>query len=154
MTLDTTKPTDQEMVAVLSSYIRENREAINAIVGSDNFGVTNLILSVGTTSLTIGNQLSTDGIEIVFITSTGLSDLATILGGSNGQIKIFIFHDTNVDLADGNAKANGVFYLNHLPAGSDFDPGIDDILAMINVGGDGAAVYGYWKELFRTLSVK
>ena len=31
---------------------------------------------------------------------------------------------------------------------------IDDILAVVNIDGDGAANYGYWKELFRTLSVK
>jgi hypothetical protein len=154
MTLNTNEPTDSRMVSELPTYIRETRTAVNAIVGSDNFGVTALSVPAGTASLSIGSELSSDGIEVVIVTGAGLSDIATILGGTEGQVKVFIFQDSNVDIADGNAKINGVFYLNHLPAGSDFEPEQDDILVVVNIGGDGAAVYGYWKELFRSLSVK
>ena len=154
MSLDVTKPTDQVTVAELPTYIRENRAAINAIVGSDNFGVVDLEVAAGATSLTIGTELSSDGIELVIISGAGLADIATIIGGTEGQIKIFVFQDANIDIADGNAKINGVFYLNHLPAGSDFDAQQDDVLAVVNIGGNGAATYGYWKELFRALSVK
>ena len=154
MTLDTTKPTDQEVVSLLPGYIREDRLAINSIVGSDNFGVTALAVAAGVTALAIGTDLSTDGIEVVIISGTGLANLATITGGTQGQIKIFIFQDANIDMVDGNAKAGGVLYLNHLPALSDFDAQLDDVLVLVNVGGNGAAVYGYWKELYRTLSVK
>jgi len=149
-----TKPTDQEIVSLLSSYIRANRVAINAIVGSDNFGVTELVVAAGATSLSIGTELSADGIEVAITSGLGLAILETILGGTEGQIKIFIFQDTNVDITDGNDKSVGKFYLNHLPAGSDFAPDIDDVLVVVNIGGDGAATYGYWKELYRTLSVK
>jgi hypothetical protein len=154
MTLNANEPTDQRLVSELATYMRETRTAVNAIVGSDNFGVVDLEVPAGTTSLSIGTELSADGIEVVIITGTGLSDLATILGGTEGQVKIFIFQDANIDMVDGNAKALGVFYLNHLPAGSDFDAQQDDVLVLANIGGDGASVYGYWKELFRTLSVK
>ena len=154
MTLDSTKPTDQEVISDLPGYIRANRTAINAIVGSDNFGVVDLAVAAGATSLTIGSELSTDGIEVVIVSGTGLADLATIIGGTKGQIKIFIFQDANVDMVDGNAKAGGVFYLNHLPALSDFDAQQDDVLVLVNIGGNGAATYGYWKELYRTLSIK
>jgi len=154
MTLNANEPTDQRMMNELAGYIRETRSAINALVGSGNIVATNLDVAGGTTSLSVGTELSNAGVEIILITGAGLADLATILGGTEGQIKIFIFHDTNVDIVDGNVKAGGVFYLNHLPATSDFDPGVDDILAVVNIDGDGAANYGYWKELFRTLSVK
>ena len=154
MTLNVNEPSDTRLVSEIASYIREDRAAINAIVGSDSFGVTELEIAAGATSLSIGTELSSDGIEVVITSGAGLADIATILGGIEGQIKIFIFQDANIDFADGNAKAGGVFYLNHLPAGSDFSPGIDDIIAVVNIGGDGASTYGYWKELFRTLSVK
>lgn len=154
MTLDITKPTDQAIVAELATYIRENRVAINAISGSGNVGFTDLSISAGTTSLAIGTNLGSYSIEIVKVTGLGLADIATITGGTAGQVKIFIFQDANIDIADGNTKTGGVFYLNHLPAGSDFDAQQDDILAVVNIGGDGASTYGYWKEVFRSISVK
>jgi len=154
MTLDTTKPFDTALVSDLASYIRANRVAINAIVGSDNFGVVDLEVAAGAISLAIGTELSTDGIEVVIISGAGLANLATITGGTEGQIKIFIFQDANVDMVDGNARAGGVFYLNHLPALSNFDAQQDDVLALVNIDGDGASTYGYWKELYRSLSVK
>ena len=79
--------------------------------------------------------------------------LATILGGTEGQIKTFLFQNSTVDLLDG-AKADGKFYLDHLPALTNFEPELNDTLSLVNVGGDGAAVYGYWHELYRTISVK
>ena len=154
MTLNVNEPSDARLVSELAGYIREDRVAINAIVGSDNFGVVDLAISAGATSLSIGTELSSDGIEVVIVTGTGLADIAAIFGGTEGQIKIFIFQDANIDLADSISKSNGTFYLNHLPTGSDFSPTQDDIIAVVNIGGDGASTYGYWKELFRTLSVK
>jgi len=141
------------MVSELASYIRETRTAINAIAGSGNVGVTNLDVVAGATSLSVGTELDDFGVEVVIVTGLGLATLASILGGTDGQIKIFIFQDANISLTDGT-KASGNFYLNHLPALSNFDPEQDDIIALVNIGGDGASVYGYWKELFRTLSVK
>ena len=79
--------------------------------------------------------------------------LATMTGGTEGQIKVFIFQDANIDLTDG-VKADGKFYLNHLPALSNYTPLQNGILVLANVGGDGATVHGYWKELFRTFPNK
>ncbi len=153
MTLNVREPTDQRMVNELPLYIREDRAAINAVTTGAGFSVNNLTITVGTTSLTVGTELAVVGHEIVNLTGDGLSTLATILGGTDGQIKTFIFQDTNVDMTDG-VKSAGKFYLDHLPALSDFTPAQDDILCIINVGGDGASSYGYWKELYRTISVK
>ena len=154
MTLDINEPTDQRLISEIAKYIRENRVAINAISGSGNVGYTSLTIAAGSTSLSIGTDLGNYSIEIVKVTGGGAATIATILGGTAGQVKIFIFQDGNIDITDGNAKANGVFYLNQLPAGSDLNASQDDILAVVNIGGDGGSTYGYWKELFRSLSVK
>lgn len=153
MSLDPSKPTDQAMVSEWPSYVRENRVAINAVTIGAGFGVTNLSIAPGTTSLSIGTDLLSVGYETIIVTGLGLSTLATILGGIEGQIKTFIFQDANIDLTDG-AKANGNFYLNQLPALSDFQPQQDDVITLVNIGGDGASIYGYWKELYRALSIK
>lgn len=154
MTLNTNEPNDQRLVSEIPSYIRANRVALNAISGTGNVGVTDLEVAAGATSLSVGTEVGSYGFEILVVTGAGVADLETILGGTEGQVKVFIFQDTNVDIVDGNDKADGKFYLNHLPAASEFDPDVDDVLAVVNIGGDGASTYGYWKELFRTLSVK
>ena len=153
MSLDANKPEDQVGVDELPLYIRETREEVNSILAGGAVAQTDLEVQAGQTSLTVGNQLSTVGLESIVVTGAGVATLATILGGTDGQIKVFIFQDANVKLVDG-AKSGGAFYLNHLPALSNFEPQQDDIIALHNVGGDGASVYGYWKELYRTLSVK
>jgi hypothetical protein len=153
MSLDVSEPIDQRLVSQIPKYIRQNRAAINALVSGAGFGTTALGVAGGTTSLTVGVDLLAVGHEVVIVTGVGVATLETIVGGTNGQIKTFIFQDSNVDLKDG-VKANGKFYLNHLPALSDFTPDSDDVLELINVDGDGAAVHGYWKESYRTYSVK
>ena len=154
MTLAVNEPSDQRMVSELPSYIREDRVAINALSGGGNVGVTDLSVALGTTSLTIGVDIGVYGLESLITTGLGASTLATISGGTDGQIKVFIFQDSNIEIGDSTSKTGGTFYLNHLPAGSNFAPDQDDILALVNIGGDGATAHGYWKELFRTLSVK
>jgi len=153
MSLDTNKPTDAVVVSELPAYIREGRVAINAVSGAGNVGNTALAVSAGAVSLTVGTDLGTYGLETVKISSATVVILATILGGTEGQVKVFIFQDANIDLTDG-VKSDGKLYLNQLPALSDFSPQQDDILALVNVGGDGALVYGYWKELWRSISIK
>ena len=153
MSLDPSKPSDSALVSELPAYIRENRIAVNSVVTAAGFGVTNLDIAAGTTSLSVGTDLLAVGHEIVIVTGLGVAILATILGGTDGQMKTFIFQDANIDLIDG-AKSNGKFYLNQLPALSNFEPQQDDVLTLVNIGGDGASVYGYWKELYRNLSIK
>jgi len=154
MALDTSRPLNQTPVGDLPSYIRENRVAIAALVAGTGIAQTNLSIAAATTSLIVGTDISADGFESVVVTGLGVATIATILGGTDGQVKIFIFQDANIAFTDGNLKANGVFFLNQLPAGGNFNATQDDILAVRNIGGDGAGVEGYWKELYRTISIK
>ena len=153
MTLNVNEPTDQVLGSAVPAYIRANRVALNAISGSGNVGVTELEIALGVTSLVIGTDVGSYGYEAIKLSGAAAVTIATMLGGTEGMVKVFIFQDANVDITDG-AKADGKFYLNHLPALTDYAPEQDDVLAVVNVGGDGAAVHGYWKELYRTTSVK
>ncbi len=153
MTLDSNQPTDQAFVSSLPAWIRESRAAINSVVAAGGFGVTNLSVAGGTISLSVGTDLQAVGSEVVIITGVGASTLATILGGTDGQIKTFVFQDNNITLTDG-LKADGKFYLDWLPALTNDAFLIDDVLTLVNIGGDGAAVYGYWKEINRLISIK
>lgn len=154
MTLNVNEPTDQRLVSEIPGYVRETREAVNALSSGDSVGNTDLTVPVGSTSLTVGSELGLYGYESVKVTGSGISNLTSIIGGTEGQVKVLIFQDTNVRLTDGNLKSSGLFYLNQLPTGSNFNPQQDDVIAFVNIGGDGASVYGYWKELYRTLSLK
>jgi len=132
---------------------------MNALVAAyslaTGIGVTNLTVSGGTISLTVGTDLLVASLEIVIVTGGGLSTLATILGGTDGQVKVLIFQDNNVDMTDGLKATAGAFYLNHMPALTDFAPAVDDVLVLVNIGGDGGLTAdGYWKEVYRTISVK
>ena len=154
--LDVTKPTDQEHVAQLPYWIRQTRAALNAIQALDsNIETTDVALVAGTTGLIIPTHLTVALIEVVTIDATGLCNLATIQNGVHGQIKIFIFGDNNISIVDGIKDASGNFYLNQLPIGSSLGASIDDVLALVNINGDGGATtHGYWKELWRQISVK
>lgn len=151
MSLDVTKPTDQEPVAELPRYIRENRASINA--NEIGYSTTELAVIAGNVALVVGTDLSAASIETILISGVGASTLSFIRGGTEGQIKIFIFQDSDISLQDG-VKADGRFYLNQLPALTIYNAQQDDVIAFSNIGGDGAAVYGYWKELWRQISVK
>jgi hypothetical protein len=154
MTLNASEPTDVRMVSELPAYIREGRVAINAVSGSGNVGNTDLSIAAGVTSLTVGTDIGAYGYEIVKVTGTGVAVLATILGGSEGQMKVFIFQDANITMSNSALLANGTFSFNHLPVGLAFAPAQYDAIALVNIGGDGAATYGYWMEVFRTISVR
>ena len=154
MTLNVNEPTDQRLVSELASYVREDRVEINTISsGQDSITISTLLVSAGDIALAIGTDLSADKIESVLISGTGASIIEYIRGGTEGQIKIFIFQDNDISFRDG-VKLDGKIYLNHLPALSVFNAQQDDILAIMNIGGDGALVYGYWKELWKQVSVK
>jgi len=153
MSLDVNKPIDSVAVSELPAYIREGRVAINAVSGSGNVGTTDLEIVAGAVSLTVGSEIGSYGLETIKVTGLGAAVIATILGGTEGQVKVFVFQDANISFTDG-AKADGKLYLNQLPALSNYEPQQDDVIALVNIGGDGALVYGYWKELWRTNSIK
>lgn len=154
MSIDATKPTDQELVSMLPYWIRRNATAINSIVaGLEEFTLTRLSLTAGTTALVIGVDLTAIALEVILLDSPGLCHLEQIRGGTEGQVKLIIFQGNSVDLIDG-PKETGKFYLNQLPVGSTFSAQRDDVIALVNVEGDGGSIYGYWKEVWRQVSVK
>ena len=151
--MDATKPTDQETVAALAAYIREARAAINALSSGSGVGVTELTIAAGAVALTVGTDLGLFGFEIIVADADAAVNIANIVGGTQGQTKVFVFQDNNISIVDG-LQANGAIYLNQLPALSSFAAQANDILALTNVGGDGSSVQGYWKEVFRQVALK
>jgi hypothetical protein len=155
MTLSELLPTDQELVSMLPYWIRRTRGAVNDInAGALIIPVTELGMN-GETTLAVDTDLEDVAFEIVLVSAAGGSTLQTITNGQSGQIKIFYFLTNLVNMEDSATKANGTFYLNQLPAGSNLDPSTDDIIALMNVGGDqDLGLQGFWKEVFRTLTVR
>jgi hypothetical protein len=151
--MDATKPTDVEIAGAIPAYIREVRAAVNALSGGGDVGVTELTIAAGAVALTVGTDLGLYGAEIVIVDADGAVSIATITGGVQGQVKIFIFQDNNVSFVDGLAS-NGHIYLNQLPVLSTFAAQQNDVLALVNIGGDGSSVQGYWKEIFRQIALK
>ena len=92
-------------------------------------------------------------LDVALVSGIGASTIEYIRGGIDGQIKIFIFQDNDITFKDG-VKADGKLYLNQLPILSNFAAQQDDVIALVNIGGDGTTEYGYWKEVWRQLSVK
>jgi hypothetical protein len=153
MSLDATKPTDVELMSALPIYIREARAAINALSGGGDVGVTDLTIAAGAIALTVGTDLGLFGLETVIVDALAGVNISTIVGGSQGQVKIFIFQDNNIGIVDGLAL-NGGIYLNQLPALTTFAAQTNDVLALVNVGGNGSTIQGYWKEIFRQIALK
>ena len=153
MALDATKPTDVVAVSALPIYIREARAAINALSGGGDVGVTDLTIPPGTVSLTVGSDVCLFGFEVIIVDAGAAVNIANILGGTQGQTKVFVFQDNNISIVDGLAL-NGAIYLNQLPVLSSFAAQTNDVLALTNIDGDGATVQGYWKEVFRLIAIK
>lgn len=151
--MDATKPTDVELVSALAAYIREARAGINALSSGSGVGVTELTIAAGAVALTVGTDLGLFGFEIVIVDADAGVNIANIVGGTQGQTKVFVFQDNNISIVDG-LQASGAIYLNQLPALSSFVAQANDILALTNVGGDGSTVQGYWKEIFRQIALK
>jgi len=155
MSLDSNKPTDQALVSELPYWIRQSRTQINSLeAGLVDIVFTELTVAAGDTALTIGTDLSSSTMEFVKIdTGLGAAAISQVRGGLNGQVKTFLFQGNDLSFVDG-LKSNGQLYLNQLPVLSTFAAQQDDNITLINIGGDGAADYGYWKEISRCLSVK
>ena len=153
--LDATKPTDVELISALPLYIRENRTSINSLLAgsSGDVGTTDLTIAGGATSLTIGTDLGNFGLDVVTLSGAAAVNISTIYGGTQGQMKVLIFQDNNVSIVDGLA-AGGAIYLNQLPALSTFAAQENDVLTLVNIGGNGSTIHGYWKEVSRQIALK
>jgi len=152
MTLSIVQPTDQELNARWPYWIRTLAAAINNLAAGIITVTTELTVTAGDNSLQVGVDLSELGVELILIQGSGAAVLRYIYGGSEGQIKIFYHLDGDISYLDG-AQSGGQIYLNQ-PALTELNCLEGDIVALINVGGDGDSDNGYWKELWRTLSVK
>jgi len=151
--MDANKPTDQEMGSALAIYLREVRAAVNALSAGTGVGTTTLNMVLGTTLLDVGVDLGMFGVDLVRATADVAVSIDTIIHGISGQIKIFIALDGNITLVDGIA-AGGHLYLNQLPALSSFAMQTGDVIALVNIDGDGSVITGYWRELFRSVALK
>ena len=156
MTISTTNPTDQALIAELPSYIRETRTYLNQLESLKvSITATEINILAGTTAFTVGAELSDEKIELVYMHCVGGATIQQIAMGYEGQIKVFLPFDANVSFLDGVADDSGNIYLNQLPPLSTWNLQPGDIVALINIGGDGTTShYGYWKELWRNESVK
>jgi hypothetical protein len=142
------------MLAQIPTWIRETRAAVNAVADVNSIGTTELEVVAGSTSLTVGSEIGSYGYETILITGAAAISLAKILGGSQGQVKVFVFDDNLITIEDG-AASGGNFYLNQLPALSTFAAQAGDVLVVMNIGGDGGATsHGYWKEISRQVALK
>ena len=152
--MDATKPTDVELVSALPAYMRESRAAINALSSGSGIGVTELTIAAGAIALTVGTDVGLFGFEVVIVDADGAANIAKILGGTQGQTKKFIFQDSLVGIVDG-AAGSGNIYLNSLPALATFAAQTNDVLELVNIGGDGGVTtHGYWKEVSRQIALK
>ena len=154
MPVDANKPTDQALVSEWPSYVREGRTQMNTLeAGVIDLVFNDLTILAGDTALVVGSDLSISDFEFIKVSGTGTAAIDRIRGGSEGQVKTFIFQDNHISLVDG-PKSDGCLYLNQLPVLSTFPAQQDDVITLINIGGEGGIEYGYWKELSRQLSVK
>jgi len=152
--MDATKPTDVDLISTHAEYIREVRAGVNSLSVGSGVGVTVLPIPAGTVSLTVGTDLGLYGCEIVIATADAAVNISKILGGTQGQLKRFVFQDNNITLVDGVA-ASGNIYLNRLPALSSWSTQANDSVDLVNIGGDGGATtHGYWLEVSRQVAVK
>lgn len=152
--MDATKPTDVDLVSTHAEYLREVRAVVNALSVGSGVGVTELTIAAGTTSLTVGTDLGLFGVELVMAEAAAAVSISKILGGTQGQLKRFVFRDNNITLVDGVA-ASGNLYLNRLPALSSWATQTNDSVDLVNIGGDGGATtHGYWLEVSRQVAIK
>lgn len=153
MTLSVIQPTDSEQNSRWPYWIRTLAAAINAIEGgSSSITITEVSMSAGDTALVVGVDISALKIEVILLSSIGATTLTYIRGGTEGQIKIIIFVDNDVTVQDG-VESDGKIYLNQVAlTTTNFLQG--DVLVLVNIDGDGGSTYGYWKEIWRMISVK
>lgn len=154
MTLDATLPSSSEStVSDLGAIGRETRTQVNAnLAAIGGLGaittVTAVPLEAAQATLITGTDVTAVPSEVLLISSDTVETLTDITLGTEGEIKILHFADSNVTLEKADAK----FKLNSMGAYADFDADADDIIALLNIGGDGAGA-GYWLELYRNVRV-
>ena len=122
--------------------------AINILENVGN--VTSVSLSAGQTVLTVGTELDSAPLEVVFLGAIAAEELQRINGASSGDIKIFIMTTNNVTVV----RNDSYIKTKNPLLNPNFDTNIGDVTALVNSGGVAdTTTYGTWIELFRSLQV-
>jgi hypothetical protein len=123
--------------------------------GAGDYTAVNM--TAGQTSLITGTDVTDVGVETIGLTADAAVNLTTITLANSGSIKHIVALDDDITAVNGIvnpivAGVGGILYLN-APVGVDFDMDTGDVLSLVNIGGDGVTVSGYWMELNRKLQV-
>jgi hypothetical protein len=113
-------------------------------------GATSYTMTAGQTALTVGVELTTSFLEVVFLSATGAEELQHINGSNSGDIKIFIMVNDNVTVV----RNDSYIKTKNPLLNPNFDMDTGDVIGLVNNGGvSGTATNGTWVELFRGLQV-
>ena len=120
---------------------------------SGNATYTAINMTAGQISLVTGTQINNVRIEIIGLTADAAVNLTTMLLGEAGVIKHIIALDNDVTVIQNTGSTTGGTFFLNAPAGVGLTMNIRDVLSLVNIGGDGTTVHGYWLELNRKLQV-
>ena len=121
--------------------------------GASEIAYNTVNMAAAQTELVTDTDINNVVNEVIPITADVAVNLTTMTLGLAGAVKTIIAADDDITVIQDKASvAGGTFSLNS-PAGVDLAMSTGDILCVVNIGGDGALVSGYWMELYRTLRV-
>lgn len=113
-------------------------------------GVSTWTMTAGQTTLTVGIELGSEQVEVVFLSAAAPEELQRINGSNSGDIKIFVMTSDNVTVV----RNDSYIKTKNPLLNPDLDTKIGDVIALANTGGvSGTATNGSWVELFRSLQV-
>ncbi len=144
MTLDATLPADDDFWSTYAALLRATRAAVNVNAASSALVTKSAVTINGQTTLESGVDVTSVGIEIVFLTATGVEILNNITNAMDGDIKVLWVVSGTITFADDDTKFSN-------DGDDDFSASTGDVIAYTNNGGDGDGTDGYWHELFRTV---
>ena len=121
--------------------------------GSSSSTYTAVNMTAGQTALTTGTEINNVNIENIGLTADAAVNLTTMLLGEAGNTKVIIALDDDITLIQNSASTTGGSLNMNAPVGVDLAMQTGDIVAFVNIGGDGLLSHGYWRELYRTLKV-
>lgn len=157
MTVDETKPLGTDLVSDLDGYIRENRVDINDLweavgIGGAFPNYSAINMASGQATLVVDTDIDGTGIEVIGLTADAAVNLTTMTGATAGALKIIIALDDDITIIQNIGGTGGTFFMN-APDDVDINLEARDVIAFVNIGGDGTTVNGYWLELYRKLAV-
>ena len=157
MTVDATKPLGTDLVSTLDDYIREGRVEINSLWSAVGSGISapnyTAISMTASVPLVGGTDVDAAGVEVIGLSGTVAVMLSTITACSAGAIKVFVIQNDNVTFEQADGDVTGGTFQMNAPTDVDINVNTGDVIAFVNIGGDGVTADGYWMELWRKLQV-